>query len=236
MLSSVFIIMTSNIKFKALVPMKGHSERVPNKNLRLFIGKPLCYYVINSLLEAFYIDSVHVNTDSQEIKDKINQLFGEKVKIIDRPLAIQGDFISMNTIIDYDLSQLDGEYFLQTHSTNPLLRVETINKVIKTFLNNQNNYDSLFTVDRIQGRLYRENLIPVNHDLMEMLRTQDLPPIFMENSNLYIFTRSSFNKKKCRIGNNPMLFETPKLESIDIDIEEDFILAELLGSSKGLYV
>ncbi|OGT46227.1 MAG: acylneuraminate cytidylyltransferase [Gammaproteobacteria bacterium RIFCSPHIGHO2_12_FULL_38_11] len=228
--------MTSNIKFKALVPMKGHSERVPNKNLRLFMDKPLCYYVINSLLESFYIDKVYVNTESQPIKDKINQLFGERVKIIDRPLAIQGDFVTMNTIIDYDLSQLDGEYFLQTHSTNPLLRVETINKVIKTFLNNQNNYDSLFTVDRIQGRLYRENLIPVNHDLMEMLRTQDLPPIFMENSNLYIFTRSSFNKKKCRIGNNPMLFETPKLESIDIDIEEDFILAELLGSSKGLYV
>ena len=123
--------MTSNIKFKALVPMKGHSERVPNKNLRLFMGKPLCYYVINSLLEAFYIDGVYVNTDSQAIKDKIMQLFGESVGIIDRPLAIQGDFISMNTIIDYDLSKLDGEYFLQTHSTNPLLKAKTIDKAIE---------------------------------------------------------------------------------------------------------
>src|SRR3990167_10106484 len=186
--------MISTIKVKALVPMKGHSERVPNKNLRHFLGKPLCYYAINSLLEAFYVDSVYVNTDSQAIKDKINQLFGEKVGIIDRPLAIQGDFISMNTVIDYDLSQLDGEYFLQTHSTNPLLRVSTIDKAIQTFLNNQRKYDSLFTVDRIQSRLYRENLIPVNHNPMEMLRTQDLSPIFMENSNLYVFTRSIFNK------------------------------------------
>ena len=216
--------------------MKEHSERVPNKNLRLFMGKPLCYYVINSLLGAFYIESVYINTDSQAIKDKITQLFGERVGIIDRPMAIQGDFVSMNTIIDYDLSQIDGEYFLQTHSTNPLLKTETIDKAIETFLNNQGNCDSLFTVDRIQNRLYRENLMPVNHDPMEMLRTQDLPPIFMENSNLYIFTRSSFNKEKCRIGKNPMIFETPKLESVDIDVEEDFILAELIGSSKELYV
>ena len=228
--------MTSNIKVKALVPMKGYSERVPNKNLRLFLGKPLCYYAINSLLEACYVDSVYVNTDSQAIKDTINQLFGEKVGIVDRPLAIRGDFVSMNTIIDYDLSQLDGEYFLQTHSTNPLLKTGMIDKAIEAFLNNQDNYDSLFTVDRIQGRLYRENLMPVNHNPMEMLRTQDLSPIFMENSNLYVFTRSSFNKEKCRIGKNPMIFETPKLESVDIDIEEDFILAELIGSSKELYV
>lgn len=228
--------MTSHIKFKALVPMKGHSERVPNKNLRPFFGKPLCYYIINALLEVFYVDSVYINTDSPAIKDKIHQLFGKRVKVIDRPLAIQGDFVTMNTIIDYDLSQLDGEYFLQTHSTNPLLRVDTIDKAIETFLNNQHKYDSLFTVDRIQGRLYRENLIPVNHDPMEMLRTQDLPPIFMENSNLYIFTRSSFNKEKLRIGKNPIIFETPKLESVDIDIEEDFILAELIRSSKELYV
>lgn len=228
--------MTSNIKVNALVPMKGHSERVPNKNLRPFLGKPLCFYVINSLLDSFYVNKVYVNTDSQAIKDKINHLFGEKVGIIDRPLAIQGDFVSMNTIIDYDLSQLDGEYFLQTHSTNPLLRASTIDQAIQTFLNNQRTHDSLFTVDRIQGRLYRDNLTPVNHNPMEMLRTQDLSPIFMENSNLYIFTRSSFNKEKCRIGKNPMIFETPKLDSVDIDIEEEFILAELIGSSKELYV
>lgn len=228
--------MTSNIKFKALIPMKGHSERVPNKNLRPFLSQPLCYYVINSLLEAFYVDSVYVNTDSSAIKNKIRQLFGERVEIIDRPLAIQSDFVSMNTIIDYDLSQLDGEYFLQTHSTNPLLKAETIDKAIEDFLNNQDGYDSLFTVDRIQGRLYRENLTPVNHNPMEMLRTQDLPPIYMENSNLYVFTRSSFNREKCRVGKNPMIFEMSKLESVDIDIEEDFILAELIGSSKELYV
>ena len=117
-----------------------------------------------------------------------------------------------------------------------MLRVSTIDKAIQTFLNNQRKYDSLFTVDRIQSRLYRENLIPVNHNPMEMLRTQDLSPIFIENSNLYVFTRSSFNKEKCRIGKNPMILETPKLESVDIDTEEDFILAKLIGSSKELYV
>lgn len=215
-------------KIAALVPMKGHSERVPNKNLRLFCGKPLYHRIILSLQKSHYVKDIVVNTDSPEIAENIRENF-DRVKIIDRPEEIRGDFVSMNTIISHDLSQLAGEHFLQTHSTNPLLNSETIDKAIESYFHNLGVYDSLFTVTRHNARFYWKDGSPVNHDPQELLRTQDLPPILEENSNLYIFSRESFEQSgNRRIGLKPYLFEISKFEAMDIDEEDDFMLAELL--------
>jgi len=214
----------------ALVPMKAHSERVPNKNIRDFAGNPLYYYILNSLSQSKYIQEIYIDTDSEIISKKAPKIFS-KVKIIKRPKKLRGDFISMNNIIAYDLSQIDGEYFLQTHTTNPLLKTETINKAIEVFLNLK-GYDSLFSVNRFQSRFYNSKEKPVNHNSNELLRTQDIPPLFEENSNLYIFTKKSFiHNNNNRIGKKPFMFEIDKLEAIDIDTEEDFKLAELILKS-----
>ena len=216
----------------ALLPMKGHSERVPNKNLRPFCGKPLCHWTVISLQESHYVKDIVVNTDSPEIAENIRQNF-ERVKIIDRPDEIRGDFVPMNPIIAYDLSQLPGEYFLQTHSTNPLLNAETIDKAVDLYFHNLGTYDSLFTVTRHNTRFYWSDGRPINHDPQELLRTQDLPPIFEENSNLYIFSKESFKHSgNRRIGLRPYLFEISGFEAIDIDEEDDFLLAELLCQAK----
>ena len=139
----------------------------------------------------------------------------------------------MNTIIAYDLSQLPGEHFLQTHSTNPLLTTETIDAGIELYFDNLGTYDSLFTVTRHNARFYRGDGSPINHNPQEMLRTQDLPPTLEENSNLYVFSRESFERSgNRRIGLRPYLFEISKFEAIDIDEEEDFRLAELLCQAK----
>jgi len=219
-------------KVTALVPMKGHSERVPNKNLRSLCDKPLCHWIILSLQRSRYVKDIVVNTDSPEIAENIRQNF-DGVKIIDRPEDICGDFVSMNTIIAYDLSQLAGEYFLQTHSTNPLLNAETIDEGIELYFSNLETHDSLFAVTRHNARCYWSDGSPINHNPQEMLRTQDLPPILEENSNLYVFSRKSFEHSgNRRIGLRPYLFEMNKLEAVDIDEEEDFLLAELLCRSK----
>ena len=216
----------------ALVPMKGHSERVPNKNLRPFCGKPLCHWIISSLEKSHYVKNIVVNTDSQEIAENIRKNF-DRVKIIDRPDEIRGDFVSMNTIIAYDLSQLPGEHFLQTHSTNPLLNTETIDRAIDLYFRNLGMHDSLFTVTRHNARFYWGDGSPINHDPQELIRTQDLPPILEENSSLYIFSRESFKQNDGRrIGLKPYLFEISKFEAIDIDEEDDFLLAELLCQAK----
>lgn len=212
----------------ALLPMKGHSERVPNKNMRLFGGKPLYHAVMNTLLSVPKISFVAINTDSEVIANNAINNFGNRVKIIQRPENIQGDFISMNEIINYDLGVLqEQEYFLQTHSTNPLLKVATINNAIDRYFENIEKHDSVFSVTKWQTRFYWQDGKPVNHNPNELLRTQDLPALFEENSNFFIFSRSSFlNNGKKRIGKTPSLFSMEKIEAIDIDEEQDFNLAE----------
>jgi N-acylneuraminate cytidylyltransferase len=155
------------------------------------------------------------------------------VIILDRPESIQGDLVSMNDIIAYDLSQLDGEHFLQTHSTNPLLRAETIDRAIETYFEGLEDFDSLFGVTKVQTRFYDKDANPVNHNPEELLRTQDLEPLFEENSNFYIFSKTSFESAgNKRIGCKPQIFEVNKLEAVDIDEPEDFKLAELLHIHK----
>lgn len=223
------------MKLTALLPMKGTSERVPNKNMRDFDGAPLYHAIMKSLIASKYIGKVVINTDSNIIATDAKENFGENVIIIDRPEEIQGGDVSMNVIIDYDLMQLNGEYFLQTHSTNPLLRTETIDKAIETYFEclHEGSCDSVFGVTRVQTRFYDKDAKPVNHNPEELLRTQDLEPLYEENSNFYIFSKESFKKSgNKRIGLSPKIVEVNKLEAVDIDEPEDFKLAELLHIHK----
>ncbi len=208
--------------------MKGNSERVSGKNLKDFNGKPLFYYVLESLSNSKYINEIIVNTDSREIAEKA-MTASPKVKIHERPLEICGDMVSMNKIIAHDLSESTSDLFIQTHSTNPLLRTETIDQAIDYFLNLTDEFDSLFSVTKMQTRLFWEDGKPINHNPSELIRTQDLPPVFEENSNFFIFSRSSFkNAGDKRIGLRPKMFEVDKIEAVDIDEPNDFIIAEAL--------
>ena len=215
-------------KIVSLLPMKGNSERVPNKNLKIFNSKPLYHSIVNTLLESKYVTDIIVNTDSEKIKKNIKDSFPQ-IKIIDRPKEIQGDFISMNKIIANDISKIDSDFFLQTHSTNPLLKASTIDNAIEEFFKNLKTYDSMFSVNSFQSRFFYKNNKPINHNPLELIRTQDLDPIYEENSNFYIFSRESFIKSnQNRIGLKPYLFPTDKIESIDIDDLNDFKIAESL--------
>ena len=209
--------------------MKGNSERVPNKNLKSFNGSPLYRVVLNTLLNCSLIDEVIVNTDSDLIAEDIKKNYPERVSIIDRPESICGNYVSMNKIIEHDINQFSADIFLQTHSTNPLLKSETIAKALeKMILIKAKGYnDSIFSVTKTQKRFYNQDCTPMNHD-PKMLVTQHLSPIFEENSCFYIFTPDSFKQNDSRIGANPLMFEIDKIEATDIDEPEDFTIAKIL--------
>jgi CMP-N-acetylneuraminic acid synthetase len=175
----------------ALMPMKAHSERVPGKNVRPFCGRPLFHWVLESLRDSKYVKKVVINTDSEDIARDATAHFD--VQILMRPKALHGDMVGISPLIEYDMSQVSGDYFLQTHSCNPLLSTATIDAAIERFFAGD-GADSLFAVTPWQKRFYWQDGRPVNHDPANMLRTQDLPPIFEENSNLYIFSRKSFTE------------------------------------------
>lgn len=213
-------------KFTAIVPMKGHSLRLPNKNIKNFDGKPLFYWVIRSLFTSKFISGVVVDTESLVI-EKLCRKYFPNIEITRRPKNLRGDSVSVNKIIAYDLGLIEGEFFVQTHSTNPLLKAETIDVAIKRFLSSR-KFDSLFAVNEIKSRLFDSRLRPINHNLNKLTRTQDLDPIYEDNSNFYIFTRDSFKKTGSRIGKKAGIFVMDKLESVDIDTLVDFKLAEAI--------
>ena len=215
-------------KVTAIVPIKEHSERLRGKNFRGFCGKPLYHHVLQTLENTYAVDEVVVDTDSPVVKTEAPQLF-LKVKIIDRPEELRGDHVSTNKIFKYDLSVTESDIYLQTHVTNPLLKAKTIAEGLKMFSKNEEKCDSLFSVNRLQSRFYSSCAEPINHDPDNLVRTQDLSPIYEENSLLYVFTKRSFSKFQRRIGEKPIMFETPKVESIDIDDEFSFHLAEMLA-------
>ena len=214
------------MKIVAFVPMRHSSDRVPGKNYRPFAGKPLYHHIVKTLLDCPQISQVCIDTDSRTIIEDARQHF-PRVKILLRPEHLRSGMTSMNDVLLNSVSQVEAEIYLQTHSTNPLLKTETVSKAIEAFKNSSDR-DSLFGVTRLQTRLYDAAGTPINHDPKELLRTQDLPPIYEENSNLYIFKGDIFRERKNRIGYNPLLFEIERDEAWDIDEEVDFRIAELL--------
>jgi CMP-N-acetylneuraminic acid synthetase len=211
----------------ALVPMRHHSQRVPGKNYRLLAGKPLFHHIIETLLSVPEIAQVVVDTDSEPIMEGVRAHFPQVI-VINRPDHLRADDVPMNQILIHDTGQVPADFYLQTHSTNPLLKRETISRAIKLLLTNYPTYDSLFSVTRWQTRLYDKDGRAINHNPHELLQTQDLPPVYEENSCLYIFNRTNLVAKGHRISNRPMLFEIDAAEAWDIDEELDFEITNFL--------
>jgi CMP-N-acetylneuraminic acid synthetase len=215
------------MKLVALVPMRHHSQRVPGKNYRLLAGKPLFHHVIETLLAVPEITEVVVDTDSEAVITGLHERFPQ-VRVIDRPEALRADEVPMNDILIHDTAQVPADFYLQTHSTNPLLKPETVSRAIQSLITNYPGYDSLFSVTRLQTRLYDQYGQAINHDPTVLIQTQALPPVYEENSCLYIFTRESLIKRHHRIGEKPMMFEIDADEAWDIDEELDFAITDFL--------
>lgn len=221
-------------KIVALLPMKAHSERIKGKNFREFSGKPLFRWILDSLLSVSSIDMVVVNTDARDLLEKHGLVDSDRVLIRDRKPELVGDFVSMNRILRDDIIAVDSESYLMTHTTNPLLKSTTIREAVDSYLRglSDKTCDSLFSVNKYQTRFYRGDGCAINHDPQNLIRTQDLEPWYEENSNLYLFSRESFMKTSARIGRKPMLFESPRRESVDIDDQEGWDIAEMLAFAK----
>jgi CMP-N-acetylneuraminic acid synthetase len=214
-------------KIAALVPMRHHSQRIPGKNYRLLAGKPLFHHIIGTLLACPLIDEVVVDTDSQPVMQNLREVFPQ-VKILERPESLRADTIPMNEVLAYDTSQVEADFYLQTHSTNPLLSPVSIQRALQSFLSSYPMYDSLFSVTRLQTRLWDQLGRAINHNPAILLQTQDLPPVYEENSCMYLFTRQTLLSRRNRLGERPMMFEIDASEAWDIDEELDFLLVEFL--------
>ena len=214
------------MKVAALVPMRHDSERVPGKNYRLFDGRPLFHRMLLTLLACPEVVRIAVDTDSPIVAEQCARHF-PSVQVIDRPRHLRGGEVAMTAILRHDAGLIESPWYVQTHATSPLLTAATLRAGLRALEEGLGRHDSLMTVTRLQTRLYDGGGRPLNHDPRVLLRTQDLPPVFEENSGMYVFTREQAADGR-RFGERPLLFEIDAVEAADIDTEADFALAETL--------
>lgn len=213
------------MNFSAFIPIKLYSERVPNKNFYEISGKPLFYYILSTLQSVELVDEIVIDIDHIEIKEKVNKYFND-IKFNLRKDNLSSPTESVNKIIASNIDNFKNEYIIQTHVTNPLLTSSSINQAAEQFLKNKK---PLFSVNMFQSRFYNTSTKPINHDVDILLPTQELEPIYEENSNFYIFSKKQFkNNSNKRIGENSVYYETSKFESFDIDNFDDLNLVEKL--------
>lgn len=217
---------------KAFLPIKSHSERVPNKNFRLLKGVPLYRWILSSLLTCESIDEICIDTDSRDI-NLSNLGKHPRIVIKQRKSHLIGDDVSMNLLIEDYLESLHEPCdIFMTHVTNPFLSGKTIKTLIdRYYALKLEGFDSLFSVTEFRARFFDSKVKPINHRMSELKKTQDLEPWYMENSCAYVFSKDSFANSNSRIGNSPSIFVTPLLESIDIDTLAEWELASVLAQS-----
>jgi CMP-N-acetylneuraminic acid synthetase len=212
--------------FTAFLPLKYKSERVDNKNFRIIDDKPLFFYILETISSIELIDEIVIDFDNKSVVENVEKLF-KNITFVKRSKNLLDPYESVNNLIKDNLKNFKNNFIIQTHVTNPLITKNTIESALNKYLNNKN---PLFSVTKYQSRFYDSNIKPINHKIDELLPTQHLPPVYEENSNFYIFSKSQFKEAYSRINNSSKIFEIPFLESIDIDNEEDLDLVKKLLS------
>ena len=154
------------------------------------------------------VSALVINTDARDKLAASGLVEDDFVTIRDRPDALCGDFVSMNLVLESDIAAVDANSFIMTHTTNPLISSLTVERAVSTYVENLASHDSLFSVTKHQSRFFDSALNPINHDPKQLLRTQDLPVMYEENSCIYVFSRESFSKRLDRIGESAFGFES----------------------------
>lgn len=213
----------------AVIGMKEISQRVKNKNFKILGGKPLYSWILETLQEVKPISEIILNIQGDKLLKDLNEKYGHqnKFKILRRDISLEGHETPMTEIIYSSILDSKNEIILNTHTTNPFLSKNSIIDAIKLF--NQSK-QPVFSVNVFQSRFYDHNIVPINHDPKILLQTQDLNKVYEENSCFYIFDKDSFLIQKTRIFSNSVIFPLDKIESIDIDTNEDWKLAEIIAT------
>lgn len=203
--------------------IRKNSLRVPLKNFADVGGMPLYERILKTVLKVGRVSEIIINTDSVDLL-KSDFLEDPKVQVIDRPEHLRGQNITANELIESDLDKFQNDIVLNIHATSPFLSVHTIDRALDIILNE--SCDSVFGVTEMHQRFFNSEREPLNHDPARLVPTQDLPTLYMENSALYLFRVKAFRDHRTRICPNSKMLDIPHLESIDIDTEEDLILAK----------
>ncbi|NLK37127.1 MAG: acylneuraminate cytidylyltransferase family protein [Epulopiscium sp.] len=210
------------MKTVAVVPMKLNNTRLPQKNIRLFKnGHPLCWYILDTLLQCQGIDDVYVYCSN----DDICQYIPPTVQYLKRDISLDQDTTKMNEVLTAFAKDVFADVYIMAHATAPFVSVESFQKGMEAVIHG--GYDSAFTVKKMQDFIWKDNR-PFNYKLDSIPRTQDLEPLYVETSGYYIYKRNIILEHNRRIGFKPYLVEVDEIEGCDIDEYNDFLIADAI--------
>ena len=208
------------MKTIAVVPMKLNNKRLPNKNTKSFTnGEPLCHYVLSTLLTVEGLDEVYIYCSNPDIQDFIPK----GVKFLKRDDTLDRDATSMNEVLYAFAKDVDADIYMMTHTTSPFVKKESLEKGLEAVVCGK--HDSAFAVKKSQDFLWKDGK-PFNYELDNIPRTQDISPLYKETSGFYIYEKPIITELNRRIGNTPFILEVDEIESIDVDVAEDFMIAD----------
>ena len=206
----------------SIVPIKLNNERLPNKNLLSFTnGKPLVTYILETLLNVNNIDERYVFCSNEAIIPYLP----EGVNFLKRSESLDTQTTTSNDILRSFSEQVDADVYVLSHATSPFIPAAAIEDGIEKVCSGE--YDSALTVTNLQNFLWVDGK-PFNYNPQCIPRTQDLAPVYEETSGMYVFTKELLVKEGRRVGHKPYLVELSKIEAIDIDEKEDFIIADAI--------
>ena len=210
------------MKIAALIPIKINSERIPGKNIKCFSdGTPLIKLIQRACKGSQLIDATYVYCSEENVQAYLEN----GIQYLARPSFLDGNDINSNDIIREFIKEIDADIYVETHATGPFTTSASIDACIKAVMSG--TYDSAFLAKRIQEFLW-QNGKPLNFDLQNFPRTQDLLPLYTEAPGAYVFSRETFLKYGRRVGENAYIHEISALESWDIDFPEDFEIADAI--------
>lgn len=210
------------MKIVAVVPMKPNNRRLPQKNTKCFSnGKPLCHYILSTLLSVDGIDEVYVYCSNPDIQE----FLPDGVKYLQRSQLLDQDTTKMNEVLQAFAGQIPADIYVMTHTTAPFISRDSIEKGLKAV--RTGGYDSAFAAKKMQDFLWKDGQ-PFNYELDHIPRTQDLPALYVETSGFYIYRNEVLTVYNRRIGDHPYIVEVGEIEGIDIDEAEDFTIADAI--------
>lgn len=215
------------MKVVAFIPIKLNSQRLPHKNILPIAGHPLCWHLCNTLLKVNNIDEVYVYCSDERVSNYIP----EGVILKKRDKKLDGDLVKGFDIYRSFISEVDADVYVLAHTTSPFIKQESIDNALKHIVSGSN--DSAFSAEKIQTFAWYKDK-PINYDLNDVPRTQDLEPIWVETSAFFMFKKEIFTDYNRRIGFNPYIQEVSGIEAIDIDEKKDYDLACQLAKIEGV--
>ena len=215
------------MKTVAFVPIKLNSQRLPNKNILPIAGHPLCWHLCNSLMQVEGIDEIYVYCSDEAVM----QYLPKGISFKQRERWLDGDLVKGFEIYKSFINEVDADIYLLAHTTSPFIKVNSIENALSYVLSGKN--DSAFSAKRVQTFAWYHGK-PINYDLNDVPRTQDIEPIWVETSAFFMFRKEIFTEYNRRIGFNPYIQEVNGIEAIDIDEKEDYDLACKLAEMEGL--